>query len=94
MFLGCCLLSALLCPRPSELAGTRSYGLDRGASASASRGRCLWEESCWKGAAEVTPKRDERRGGGWGQEEVDVVECTHLSQLVSNRFTFLLHSVL
>lgn len=54
MFQGCCLLSVLQCPRPSELARTRSYGLDHGASASALMGRCLWEESCWKGAAWMT----------------------------------------
>lgn len=50
MFPGCCSWSALRCPRPSALAGTRSYGLDRDASAWAATGRCLWEELCWMAA--------------------------------------------
>lgn len=62
MFLGCCLSSALRCPRPWELAGTRSYGLDHGASASASMGRCLWEESCLKDAAGMMCHRKRESG--------------------------------
>ncbi len=64
MFPGCCSSSALQCLRPSELAGTHSYGPDRDASVSASTGQCLWEESCWKGAIGVTrekPWKEEKR---------------------------------
>lgn len=68
-FLGCCSSSALQCPRPSELAGTHSYGPDHDASASASTGQCLWEESCWKGAVGMTVPQEGREEPRKSHEE-------------------------